>query len=1093
MIRFLYRCGTNETQERLTESIRRNLAAGEKALLLVPEQETVSVERRMLEALPASAQLSFEVLNFSRLANRVFRLLGGLSYRAASPATEALLMWQTLLELSPMLKQYGESAAKDPSFCDLMLSTQAQCKAYCISPDALLTAADKMEAGEPLKDKLTDIGLVLSGFDSALGARYQNTADDLTRLSELLSTKGKQVFGETHIYIDSFTDFTAQELSVLRALFSAAPSVTVTFPLLSPRDSGLHLVAPLATHRTLLRLANELGCEVTYEKPEIARPQTPSDFLGRYLFDMTAEPAPLAMCESGELSLTVCPTPFEEAKAAAATIHRLVRGGARYRDITVVVRDNTRWQGILDAALEREGIPFFLSEKTDITVRPLIKLILEALRICLYSWRHEDVVGYLKTGLCGIDQDDINLFEEYTSVWKPRGEGEYCRPFTKNPDGLKTDVSPRGLRILEAANRVREALCPPLLRFFKALNQAENAGEMCAALYDLLSDLSIAEQLKSEAAERLLAGERREAEELSRLYGVAVDALESISNAIGDRRLSIEGFADALKLVFSRTDIGLIPTSADEVTVGSASMLRTDHPSFVLVLGLNEGEFPRTVSDDGLVTDAEKQRLAELGVCFPGDTGELASKELFYLHRAFSAPRYGLFLSYSEFSTSSASLSPSLAISRVTTLFPQLTPLRFDTSDPLSYLYTPEGALEYFDELPQSKAEELRTLLEERGLAAAKALRHSVVRRDARITKETADTLFAQKRLSPTQIESFASCRFAYYCDKILGLRTEPDSEADYAVAGTFLHHVLEHAFAKMKRDGIDFCECEEAIRHQTVSEIATDYLEKLSAAGGGLSPRGRALIKRLSDLAEIVTTALVAEMKDSSFRPALLEFDLSTAGEQFAIKGDDGTAVALSGKADRVDLWRDMNGTGYLRVVDYKTGTRRFSLEDIDRGFSMQMPLYLHALCRSSRALLCRELGLSEDTPLRPAGVSYLSCAIGSESTETRKSREQALSDAAERILRDGLVLDDEAVLEALSHSRDARIVGGKSKSTTPLSGEDFDRLFDRLEATVTRISSDMKSGAAEARPQSQQNRSPCDFCRFGAICRAAQKTENK
>ena len=81
MIRFLYGAGSAETRGRLEASIREDLASGAKALLIVPEQETVSVERRMLETLPASAQLSFEVLNFSRLANRTFRTLGGLSYR----------------------------------------------------------------------------------------------------------------------------------------------------------------------------------------------------------------------------------------------------------------------------------------------------------------------------------------------------------------------------------------------------------------------------------------------------------------------------------------------------------------------------------------------------------------------------------------------------------------------------------------------------------------------------------------------------------------------------------------------------------------------------------------------------------------------------------------------------------------------------------------------------------------------------------------------------------------------------------------------------------------------------------------------------
>jgi ATP-dependent helicase/nuclease subunit B len=69
-------------------------------------------------------------------------------------------------------------------------------------------------------------------------------------------------------------------------------------------------------------------------------------------------------------------------------------------------------------------------------------LILEALRIKLRGWRDEDVMGYLKTGLCGVTADDVNLFEEYVNVWHPRGEKAYNgAPFSKNPDGYESQFA----------------------------------------------------------------------------------------------------------------------------------------------------------------------------------------------------------------------------------------------------------------------------------------------------------------------------------------------------------------------------------------------------------------------------------------------------------------------------------------------------------------------------------------------------------------------------------------------------------------------------------------------------------------------------
>ncbi|MBO7341894.1 MAG: hypothetical protein J6U87_04345, partial [Clostridia bacterium] len=334
MIRFYYGAGSKQASELLTQSIQKDIQAGKDVLFLVPEQQTVSVERQMLELLPPSAQLHFEVVNFSRLANRTFRTLGGHSWNVATPSVRSLSMWRALRDLAPMLLQYGEHAQK-ARLCDMMLETAKRCKAYTITADALLRAADALPAGEPLCEKLTDLGTVLGAFEPTLAQKFDNGDDDLDRLSDLLDEHGKQLFSGTHVYVDGFTDYTAQELAVLRALIAATPEISFTFPLASPADTGLHLQSAVHTHKQLQRLARELGEEIQMVRPAQEPPQSAREYLVRHLFDMNAEPAPLALLEAPDVSLTLCANPFSEAQAVAAQIHRLVRAGARYRDITV--------------------------------------------------------------------------------------------------------------------------------------------------------------------------------------------------------------------------------------------------------------------------------------------------------------------------------------------------------------------------------------------------------------------------------------------------------------------------------------------------------------------------------------------------------------------------------------------------------------------------------------------------------------------------------------------------------------------------------------------------------------------------------------
>ena len=1092
MIRFLYGGDARQKDAALLSYLKEHAARGERAVLLVPEQETVTAERRMVEALPAAAQLTFEVSNFTRLANRIFRHLGGLSCRYATPTARSLIMWRSLRHIAPMLQQYGAHAAKDLRLCDRMLSAVSQFKAYCVSAEQLTEAAQTLPTDDPLKAKLSDLALVLATYESALGARYDDQENDLSRAAALLS-ENKHLFADTHFYISSFTDFTGQELALIKILASTAPTLTVTLPLGTRDDEGIHLSSARATGEKLFRMAKDLGQRVFVENLPEQKPQTTLDYLRRDLFDMSAEPAPMGLPVTEKIALTLADNPYDEAEYVANLIKREVQHGAHYRDFVVILRDATDHVGIIDAALEKEGIPFYLSEKTDITVRPLIKLLLFALRIKRYNWQKEDVVGYLKTGLSGVCTDDINFFEEYAEVWHVCGKALYDAPFTMNPDGYTDHASTRAARILDGANRARALLTPPLIAYFEALDNAENASKMAEATYHFLLELGVPESMKARASAHLVAGERREAEESTRLWGVLVDALETLSDVLDDEALDAASFADALTLIFNTTDIGAIPTSADEVMIGSAATLRAAPPRYAVVMGLNDGLFPKVNTETGLLSDAEKRRLSELGIELSGDLAATASNELFYVHRALTLPEEKLYLSYTKSSGDGRALEPSIAIGRVQKLFPALEkPTHYSALPAKDKIFTREAAILHLRELDATERTALLPLLHESESIGEKLdnLALPVVNKEAGVTPERAATLFNERSFNPTRLEQFVSCKFAYYCDRILRLRREPGDTLDAAAVGTFIHYVLEHTLAAISGSTKDFTDYTKEETDKIVEKSLSDYRAYLIKVGGGITPRAEGLLGRLASLARIVVSSLIAEFADSDFRPAFFELDLSSTGKNAPVRLTDGSCIPLSGKADRVDFYRAENGEVYLRVADYKTGRRAFKREDIKNGYCLQMPLYLLALCGGTHAPLAEHLGLSPDTPFRPAGVTYLSTAVGNENTPARTEKEIALGNATARLKRDGLLPDSEELLSAISRSKSTAILGSvQTRKQRMLSQEGFGELFAELTDTVSRISSEMKSGDATVAPTEHNGQTACAFCAYAAVCRAADK----
>jgi ATP-dependent helicase/nuclease subunit B len=94
VIHFIYGpCGSGKTTT-LYKYLEIDAKQGKKAFFIVPEQETVAVERAIVSLLPYSSQLNVDVLNFSRLCNKIFRTCGGLSYNTATKTVKSLLMWK---------------------------------------------------------------------------------------------------------------------------------------------------------------------------------------------------------------------------------------------------------------------------------------------------------------------------------------------------------------------------------------------------------------------------------------------------------------------------------------------------------------------------------------------------------------------------------------------------------------------------------------------------------------------------------------------------------------------------------------------------------------------------------------------------------------------------------------------------------------------------------------------------------------------------------------------------------------------------------------------------------------------------------------
>ena len=568
MLRLIYGGFGSGKSTRVNTLIRECIAKKDKykksIYLIVPEQDTVRAELEASEGLEPSSALCFEVQNFSRLADSVFRIHGGLSYNYANAQSKALCMWQTIRSLGGMIEEPMKEA--DEARINSMLSVISELRTSGVELDKLERASEALGIDTPLGREVRDLSLIATVYERELDQKYSDSEKDLDRLCSILETK--RFFAGCDIFIDGFSSFTSPQINVIERLLRDADSVTVTVPYDRTRGSYDYARETESTARKLVALAAECGCECVCEDMGGSVRGVYEDI--RYAADNFYRNGAEPTGHAEHFSFFECSDMREEAEAVASLIQRKVQEGARYRDIAVVARNAPDYAGILDAAFERHSIPCFFSSEVRAEAHPVVKLVYGVFTMYLKNCRREDVISYLKTGLCGISADDCDLFEKYVNAWKINGKRLIsAAPFVNNPSGYTDRMSSVDEYVLSRVNGVREVLAEEPARFFAALGKTETLRDITAVLWKYLQSLDISGKLTREAGALADRGDEQGARELEGTYRCLVDTLDTMVEVAGEEKVTPSEYLKLLKLCLRTKTVSVIPTSADAVTVCS--------------------------------------------------------------------------------------------------------------------------------------------------------------------------------------------------------------------------------------------------------------------------------------------------------------------------------------------------------------------------------------------------------------------------------------------------------------------------------------------------------------------------------------------
>ncbi len=1067
----LGRAGVGKTA-RIFEEIAGRVRAGQGGLvLLVPEQYSHEAERELCRAAGDSLSLCGEVLSFTGLARKVLSRTGG-----ARPMMDGggrlLCMAVAAGAVYGSLTVYRR-CGRDGRMLESLARGVEELRNADLGAGELLAASERFPG--MLGDKLRDLALLMEGYTAAQSRSAADPADVLETLAAAVGESGAA--GE-RFYVDGFSDFTELEKNVLRQIIRAGHELTVCLTCARDGASEEIFSLPRETARWLRRTAEELGvpCREEWMDPEGA--EEPLRYLCDHLFDFAGEGAPDA---GGTIRLIEAADPYEECELAAARMAELARQGVRWREMAAAVRGFGDYRAALESACARYGVPLFLSGRGDMLRRSIPLLITSALEAVLRGYEYEAVFGYLKTGLAPVPASCDRL-ENYVILWNIRGS-MWERPFTLHPGGYNQKPDEASDALLAELNEQRMAVILPLKRLEIAVRGAADAAGQAKALADFLTDIRLPERLERRAAELERAGRAEAAAEYGQLWDIVCAALEQFAAVLGDMPMDGHRFRELFSLMLSKYDVGVIPVSLDRVQAGDLQGMRRRHISHLFLLGAADGRLPAPKEEAGVFTAEEREELSGMGLALDSPEKEL-SREFWLIYSCLSLPSASLYMSCPAVDGEGTEMRPSMVMTRAETLFGlartrgDLTRARtFSREAAFTLAVRGEaGAREplcaaaraYFRQ--NGRGEELTALVR-----AAEAGRGSLG--PAAVT-----ALYGEKpALSATRAERFVNCRFSYFMQ--YGLKAKPRQPAvfDPRNYGTFMHYVLEHAAREVMELG-GFHTVTEQQMGALADKYVDEYIHTELNDFAEKSARFEYLFRRLRTTVRRVTEDMWRELKDSRFQPLDLELDLTRRG--VLAPGEDDGDIRLTGQADRVDGWVK-DGVLYLRVVDYKTGEKKFDLSDVCEGINMQMLMYLFALTGRAGAYY---QDLADE--IRPAGVLYSPARFRPVKASGDLPDEELAALRRSAAQRSGLVLNDREVIEAMEPGAEKKYLpvklnkdGEYTKNVATLA--QFGALSRYIGSLLRDMAAELRAGSVAADPwfkNMQEN--ACVFCDFAKAC---------
>lgn len=449
------------------------------------------------------------------------------------------------------------------------------------------------------------------------------------------------------------------------------------------------------------------------------------------------------------------------------------------------------------------------------------------------------------------------------------------------------------------------------------------------------------------------------------------------------------------------------------------------------ILGFNQGVYPKIYHDDELIKDSEKEKLG-INTSF-----EKLKNEKDYLksiiHNASNLTiTYKLKDNYSTY-------YPSPLINELNLSVKENPSISFNYSNAYNKIKLSEALDNYINY--GEKSENIEDLYQTYKNIPYKSYDNSFTKLSF---EELNKHLKGKTNLSYSSMNNYFLCAFRFYIANILKLNPFESNFA--AKLGSLFHNCLAH----MYNDGFDLKKEYEKYQQEEKFTISEQFF-----------------VDNLYKNLEFIIKTIRKQESYSTFDKVLTEQEVSL---DFSSK----LTINFLGFIDKLE-YKEENGKILSAIIDYKTGYVPTTLNNINYGLHLQLPVYIYLTKK----------GLHKD--VKVVGF-YLQKILNKPDIDTNEE-----DNVYNKLKLDGYTINEEDLIEKFDSTyTSSEVIKGMKTSkngfyayTKLVSEEDIEKIEDITEEKIKEVVSALDNGYFPINPKEIDNKLiGCEFCKFKDIC---------